>query len=149
VRQEVKRSKRLEPVRDLMDEVERKSAVRMSGLQSRLADAERSYTELEGYLREYQHSFQSRASAGMSVGGVREHMMFIARLNEAVQQQRLLVAQLRAECEQEHGRWAQAAVRKHAVRKVLAQARQEDKQLEERRAQMESDERAQNRAGGQ
>jgi flagellar FliJ protein len=139
----VKRSKRLEPVRELLDETERARALRVSAVQSRLADAERRTQELERYLAEYRQAFRQRATAGMGVSGMRDYQVFIARLSEAVTQQQQQLAQLRAECERERAQWAEAAARNRAVDKVIAAARHEDQKAEDRRSQNESDERAQ------
>jgi flagellar FliJ protein len=139
----VKRSKRLEPVRELIDENERNCALRVSGAQNRLADAERRHAELERYLGEYQQAFQARATAGMGVSGMRDYQTFIARLTEAVKQQELLLEQLRAACERERACWVEAAARKNAVGKVIDKACKEDQKIEDRRQQNELDERAQ------
>ena len=138
----MKRSKRLEPVDVLMNEAERECALRVAAVQTRLAEAEHRGQELRRYLGEYQSAFRQRAKAGIGAPGMRDYQSFIARLGEAVQQQDGVVSQLRADCEQARTLWRQAAVRKNAVGKVIAKARSEDLQLEARRVQKESDERA-------
>jgi flagellar protein FliJ len=143
----VKRSKRLEPVGALADEVERGCAAEVASVQGRLADAERRCVELKRYLREYQDMFRRRAAASMGVTGMRDYQTFIARLGEAVRQQDGVIAQLQADCECARARWLEAAARKSAVRRVIANVRSEDQKLEERRSQKESDEHAQ-RLGG-
>jgi len=134
-------------VGELAAEAERESAVAVAAAQSRLADAERRGAELRHYLAEYQEMFQQRAKRGMGVSGMRDYQMFIARLSEAVRHQDGLIVQLRAECERAHDGWLEAAARKSAVGKVIAEARSEDQKLEDRKAQKEFDERAQ-RLGG-
>jgi flagellar FliJ protein len=139
----MKRSKRLEPVAELAAEAERECAVAAAAAQARLADAERRAVELKRYLAEYQEMFQQRAKRGMGVYGMRDYQMFIARLSEAVRHQDGLIAQLQADCERARAAWLEAAARKSAVGKVVAQARTEDQKLEDRKAQKEFDERAQ------
>jgi flagellar FliJ protein len=131
----------------LADEAERNCAAQLASAQGRLAEAEHRCVELKRYLGEYQNMFQRRATAGMGVSGMRDYQTFIARLGEAVRQQDRQVAQLQSECERARARWLEAAARKSAVRKVIANVRSEDQKLEERRNQKESDERAQ-RLGG-
>jgi flagellar FliJ protein len=143
----VKRSKRLEPVRALSEEAERECAAQVATLQGRLADAQRSCQELQRYLADYQNMFQQRASAGIGVSGMRDYQTFIARLGDAVRQQQVVIEQLQADCERARARWAEAAVRKSAVHKVIAKVLTEDQKIEERRNQNESDEHAQ-RLGG-
>jgi flagellar export protein FliJ len=139
----------LEPVAQFTDEAERDCAQRLASAQRRLADAERRCRDLRGYLEEYQNMFAQRARAGMGVAGMRDYQTFIARLTEGVQAQQQNVEQLGAECERERARWLEAAVRKNAVGKVIAQARSEDRKAEERQMQHETDERAQRMQGAQ
>lgn len=143
----MKRSKRLEPVHALMSDAERECAVRLAGMQARLQEAERRCQELKRYLSEYQNAFRQRAKAGIGVRGMRDYQTFIARLGEAVQQQHGVIEQLGRDCEQARTQWRQAAVRKSAVGKVIAKAASEDQQLEARRVQTETDERAQRLEG--
>lgn len=139
----IKRTKRLEPVDQLARSVERDCARRLAGAQQRLADAGRRLAELERYREEYQQSFGARARSGLQARGLREFQTFIARLDEAIAQQRTLQQQLRAEQAQERGQWQHAAVRSSAVGKVIERARREERQVEDRSAQRELDERAQ------
>jgi flagellar protein FliJ len=143
----VKRSERLEPVGELVQEAERECAARVAGIQARLDEAQRRGAELKRYLVEYQSMFQQRAAAGIGVSGLRDYQTFIARLSEAVRHQDGVVAQLEAECARERVRWLEAAARANAVGKVIASARSEDQKLEDRRSQKETDEHAQ-RMGG-
>jgi len=145
----LRRSKRLKPVERFTDEAERDCAQRLAGAQRRLAEAERRHRELRGYLEEYQNMFAQRGRAGMGVSGMRDYQTFIARLTEGVQAQQGTVEQLSAECERERAQWLEAAVRRNAVGKVVAQALSEDKKAEERQMQRETDERAQRVQGAQ
>ena len=142
----MKRAKRLQPVGQLMDELERESALRVSATQTRLSEAQRRCGELQRYLGEYRAMFEQRAKAGMGVSGVRDYQIFIARLNEAVQAQQTVVDQLTVECQTEREVWAQAAARKTAVGKVIEQAHSDERKAEDRRQQHELDERAQRRS---
>lgn len=143
----MKRSKRLEPVGALAEEAERNCAAQLASAQGLLAEAEHRRVELKRYLGEYQAMFQRRATAGIGVSGMRDYQTFIARLGEAVRQQDSLTAQLQSECERARARWLEAAARKSAVRKVIANVHSEDRKMEDRRNQKESDERAQRMRG--
>jgi flagellar protein FliJ len=138
----MKRANRLEIVRKVISDKEQECAVRLTGAQTRLADAERRAVELRRYLNEYQHSFEQRAKQGIGVNGVRDYQTFIARIGEAVRQQDGLLQQLRAECERIRAQWRHAAARKSGIGKVVAKAHHEARQLEERQQQKELDERA-------
>ncbi|MFO1401156.1 MAG: flagellar export protein FliJ [Steroidobacteraceae bacterium] len=138
-----KRSKRLEPVDRLVRSTERDCARRLAGAQQHLADAEQRLAELERYREEYHQAFHERARSGLQARGLREFQVFIARLDEAIAQQRALLQQSRLEHARQHSQWQSAAVRSSAVGKVMEKARHEERQVEERRAQRELDERAQ------
>lgn len=143
----MKRAKRLEPVNALMSETERECAQQLALMQTQLLQAEQRCQELRRYLSEYHSAFRQRARAGIGVSGVRDYQTFIARLGEAVQQQDGIVAQLRGDCERARAQWREAAAKKRAVGKVIERARAEEVQVETRRQQRESDDRAQ-RIGG-
>jgi flagellar FliJ protein len=139
----------LQPVGQLMDELERESALRVAATQTRLSEAQRRGAELQRYLEEYRQMFAQRAKAGMVVSGMRDYQVFIARLNEAVQAQQRVVDQLSAECVAEREVWAQAAARKTAVGKVIDQAHSDERKADDRLQQRELDERAQRQRGAQ
>ncbi len=143
----MKRAKRLEPVGAMAAETERKCAAQLAAAQRRLAEAEKRCAELQRYLSEYRDVFQRRAAAGMGVSGMRDYQTFIARLSEAVKQQQGVQAQLQSDCERARTSWLEAAARKSAVGKVIANVRSEDQRLEDRQIQKESDERAQRMRG--
>ena len=138
-----RRTQRLEPVGQLARSNERDCARRLAGAQGRVADAERRCAELERYRAEYHEAFRARAQSGLQAKGLREYQTFIARLDDALRQQRQLVLQLRGEQQREHQHWQDAAVRSSAVGKVIENARREERQVEDRRLQREQDERAQ------
>jgi flagellar FliJ protein len=143
----VKRTQKLEPVNRLARRAEQDCALRLAGMQQRVADAERRCGELERYREEYDQAFRARARSGVPAKGVRDYQTFIARLDEALGQQRQLVQQLRGEQQREHRQWQHAAVRSSALGKVVENARREERQTEDRRVQRELDERAQRQGG--
>jgi flagellar FliJ protein len=138
-----KRTKRLEPVDQLARHTERECARRLAGAQQRLVDAERRLSELERYREEYRRALRTRASSGLQAKGLREFQTFIARLDDAIAQQRALLQHLHAEYAREQHQWRGAAVRSSAVGKVIENAEREERRIEDRHAQRELDERAQ------
>lgn len=144
----MKRSKRLEPVGEMAFEEERECAGRVAGIQQRLDEANKRQVELKRYVVEYQSMFQQRAAAGIDMAGLRDYQTFLARLNEAVRQQDVVIAQIESECARARVEWLEAAARRNAVNKVIENARLEDRKVEDRMLQKESDERAQRRGNG-
>src|ERR1039457_5975574 len=106
---EVKRSKRLQPVGQLMDELERESALRVAAAQTRLGEAQHRCRDLQRDLDDDRDMVAQRAKVGMGVSGMRDYQTFIARLSEAVQAQQSVVEQLTAECQREREVWFRAA----------------------------------------
>jgi flagellar FliJ protein len=143
----VKRAKQLQPVGQLMDELERESALRVAAAQTRLSEAQHRCEELQRYLEEYRSMFARRAKAGIGVAGMRDYQVFIARLDEAVRAQQSVVTQLGEECRRERDTWCQAAARKTAVEKAIGKAQSQERAAEDRRAQREQDDRAQRSRG--
>ena len=139
----LKRSRRLQPVKDLAGQHERQQATRVAEAERRLAEAERRLMELQRYRLEYEQGFRARATAGAPMRGLRDQQVFIARLSEAIVTQQGVVEQLRSDCSQARSQWRAAATRKQAVGKVVEHANLEESKMEDRRQQSESDERAQ------
>lgn len=139
----LKRSRRLQPVKELAGHNERQQAMRVAEAERRLLEAERRLLDLQRYRLDYEQGFRVRATAGAPMRGLRDQQVFIARLSEAIVTQRSVVAQLHSECAQARAQWRAAATRQQAVGKAVERASMEETRMEDRRAQSESDERAQ------
>ena len=137
-----KREQRLLPLKELAGVRERNQAAVLGQSERRLSEAERRLQDLLRYRQEYEQSFHRTATAGAPMRGLREQQVFIARLNEAVRAQQMVLEQIRDECVLAHQHWREAATRKQVVGKVVERARQEAFVKDERRQQIENDERA-------
>jgi flagellar FliJ protein len=142
-----KRVKRLEPVKDLAAKTELAQAGKLAAAQRRAADARTKLQELQIYLDDYRSNFEQRARGGIGMSGLRDYQIFIARLQDAVQQQLALSERLSEECERERSQWLEYVARTAALTKVIASARAEDNRHADRRLQTEIDERAQRGKG--
>ena len=137
------RSKRLEPVHRLADDEERRLARNLAAHDRRVAEAEAKLGELQQYRQEYENQFSARAEGGIGATELRDYQAFLARLSEAVRQQRTILERARVERDLERTKWQKAATRAKAVDHVMERWRTEERQALERRDQRESDERAQ------
>jgi flagellar FliJ protein len=137
------RAQRLQPVQHLADENERRLARSLADHERRLGEAEAKCRELERYRTEYEQRFSERAALGIGATDLRDYQAFLARLSEAIRQQRQVVERARSERDLERTRWQAAAVRAKAIDHVIERWRQEEHVRAERREQRESDERAQ------
>jgi flagellar protein FliJ len=137
------RTQRLRPVQDLADDTERRLAQSVAGFERRLKEGETKLLELERYQSEYQNQLADRAAGGIGVNDLRDYQAFLARLVEAIRQQRTLVTRARTERDAERVRWQEAATRVKALDHVVGQWRTEEQRRLDQREQREIDERAQ------
>ncbi len=141
------RAKRLQPVQQIVDDQQRALARSLAAIEKRLSDAEGKLGELERYRCEYEMQFAVRAQSGIGVMDLRDYQAFLARLSEAVKQQRAVVQRAHADRDMERTRWREAATRAKALDHVVERWRNEERALLDRKEQRESDERAQRKAG--
>ena len=137
------RSKRMQPVQELMEDAEKRLARSLAVTEKRVHEAESKLGELERYLGEYQKQFTQRAGQGIGVLELRDYQAFLARLNDAIRQQRAVVQRAAAVRDAERTRWQEAARRAKAIDHVVDQWQLQERKAEDRREQIEIDERAQ------
>jgi flagellar FliJ protein len=136
------RGKRLEPVHDLAVEAEREAARRLADAERKVAESRSRLAQLEHYDREYRKGLQQRAADGIGAAGLRDYQAFLARLDEAVAQQRTALARAIDESDAARAEWLTSSTRRRAVGKVIEQAAVADRRAAERREQRELDEHA-------
>ncbi|MDF3019869.1 MAG: flagellar FliJ protein [Steroidobacteraceae bacterium] len=95
---------------------------------------------LEKYRSEYEAGFATKAGAGLGAVGVRDFQTFLARLGEALGQQRELVASARRALDAERDNWREAAQRTHVVETLVGKWQGEEMRAANRRDQNISDE---------
>jgi flagellar FliJ protein len=136
------RTKRIEPVRRLVDDKERELAQGVAQTRERLVAAETKHDELRRYRDDYQSSFQKEAKAGASGLRLRDYRQFLARLDEAVRAQEAAVGRARADVEMHSRQWQESARRARALGVVVDKWRGEELRAAEQQDQRETDERA-------
>ena len=87
----MKRSERLDVVQQAAARTERERAERVGAAERHLVEMQQKLTALEKYRSEYESGFATRAGGGVDVIGMRDFQTFLARLGEALAQQRELV----------------------------------------------------------
>ncbi len=141
------RATRLQPVQNLADDAERRAALRVASAERNQHEAEGKLADLERYAEDYQRQYTDRAAGGIGVTELRDYQAFLARLGEAIRQQRAIVSRARHECDTERLRWQEAAKRARALDHVADKWRDEERRAADKREQNEIDERALLRAG--
>jgi flagellar FliJ protein len=136
----MKRSDSLDVVQQAAARTERERAERVGAAERYLTEMQQKLTALEKYRGEYEAGFATRAGGGVDVIGMRDFQTFLARLGEALIQQREVVAQARHALEAERSHWREAAQRQHVVETLAERWQGEETRAANRRDQNESDE---------
>jgi flagellar FliJ protein len=139
----MKRSERLEMVKKVVDDFERRKAEALATCERRVSESEKKLTELEAYRDGYVRDFSVRAKAGINGAAARDFQAFLARLDEALHQQNQIVIGTRAQRDAERQNWQDAAQRAEAIGTTVKRWQGEERYALERREQHESDERSQ------
>ena len=139
----MKRSERLEIVKKVVDDFERRKAEALAASERRVAESEKKLADLEAYRDGYARDFELRAKAGMSAAAARDYQVFLGRLDEALRQQTQAVIGTRAQRDAELQNWQDAAQRAEAIGHTVKRWQGEERHALERREQIETDERSQ------
>ena len=134
------------PVQKVLDRKEKDRARELGDARNRLSAAEVKLRDLEQYRQDYEQSFQQRAKAGQPVRALRDFQVFLARLDQAIQQQRQIVATSQSDVTGHSTRWQSAARQVKAVDSVVDRWQGEERRAQDRRDQKDTDERAQRAA---
>ena len=142
----MKRSERLDVVQQAAARTERERAERVGAAERHLAEMQQKLAALEKYRSEYEAGFATRAGGGVDVVGMRDFQTFLAKLGEAMAQQRELVTSAQKVLDAERSQWREAAQRAHVVETLAERWQTEESRAENRRDQIESDDLSQQRA---
>lgn len=138
----MKRAQRLEMVQNVVDDQERQRAELLAGCERRVSESEAKLNELQAYHESYVRGFAIRAATGIDAAMARDYQAFLARLEEALKQQTLIVTRAIAQRDGEMQTWQGAAQRAEAVGQMVKRFQTEEARDLDRREQHESDERS-------
>lgn len=136
------RSKRLEVVGEVLQDREDDRAKQLRAAEAAAQAEEQRLTELIGYRDDYQQSLVAKQRSGMSAPLLRDFQAFLAKLEQAIAQQRERVANARRARDGDHQSWREAATKSAAVDALVTRCRTEERKQEDQREQRASDERA-------
>lgn len=136
-------SKRLKPVQRIAASREQKAARHMGQSHKLLQAEEVKLNQLKQYHQEYLRGFEAAASRGISANQLQEYRAFLNKLSEAIRQQEGVVAASRSNHTSSKNDWRKKHTRTEALNKALTRFQQQEKSLQERNEQKESDERNQ------
>lgn len=136
----MKRAERLDVVQRVTERAERERAEQLAHAEKLVVESENKLVELIRYRQEYERNFQR--GAGTDITRIRDYQVFLARLGEAIAQQRTLVTQAQARRSAEFARWQEAAQRTRAIETLSERWQAEERRESDRLEQRDSDERA-------
>ena len=139
----MKRSERLEMVKKVVDDFERRKAEALAAAERRVSENEKKLADLEAYRDGYVRDFAVRAKAGIGAAAARDYQVFLTRLDDALKQQAQAIIGARAQRDSERQNWQDAAQRAEAIGQTVERWRGEERYALDRREQHESDERSQ------
>ena len=139
----MKRTERLDMVKKVVDDFERRKAEALAVSERRVAESEKKLSELEAYRDSYVRDFAVRAQSGIGAAAARDYQAFLSRLDDALHQQNQSVIGTRAQRDSERQNWQDAAQRAEAIGTTVKRWQSEERYALERREQIESDERSQ------
>jgi flagellar export protein FliJ len=142
----MRRSERLGAVQRIAEKRVDDAAKALSAARAKLEGQQLQHQQLCDYRTEYAGSLANRA---MSAGQLIETRAFLARINDAIEQQgEQIDAAQKAFLDARH-RWMALRGREQALGKVVERAQGEELQAGERAEQAASDERGNRRGGGE
>lgn len=136
-------SKRLKPVQRFAHSKEQKAARVMGQAKKSLQQEEAKLEQLKQYHQEYLERFKQMAREGMSATQLQEYRAFLAKLDEAVNQQQEVVAASIVNHSSSKSVWKKKHSRTQALNKAVDRFREQEKKIADTREQKESDEHSQ------
>ncbi len=136
------KTQRIDMVRRVVDDAERRKAEALAECERRVHEARGRLDELEGYRAAYVRDFNVRAQAGLDGAAARDYQVFLDRLEDALRHQGQILSQAEAQRSAELEIWRGAAQRAAAVDTLAKHWRAEERRVEDRREQHDTDERS-------
>jgi len=137
------RSKRMQPVQRIAEMRERDAARELGNAQRVLQEQEGRLAELRAYQAEYARNFETLGSAGISAARFQEYQRFMASLNQAIEQQQVVVQNAIRACNQRKQLWQQAYGKSKSLDKVVERYCEQEQYEQGQREQKAVDEMAQ------
>lgn len=132
------KSKRIKPIVNLAENHEKAAARELGDRLKNLDFHEKRLEELLQYREEYHRKLSG--AQGLDARALQEYHIFLARLNEAIHQQKKLVQQAGKERDDSRETWLGKRTRTQALNKVVDRYRADELKQAERKEQKETDE---------
>jgi flagellar protein FliJ len=130
---------RFKPVQRFAHSKEQNAARSMGQARQNLEQEEAKLKQLKHYHQEYLERFHLIASEGMTATQLQEYRTFLAKLDEAINQQEQVVAASMVNHNSRKTNWKQKHSRTQALNKVIDRYQEQEQKTADRREQKESD----------
>ncbi|MDT8438387.1 MAG: flagellar export protein FliJ [Wenzhouxiangellaceae bacterium] len=126
-----KRSTRLTRIARHHEHLQTQESRKLSDLRDAVDQAEQQLASLEQYLSQYRDELEQLKRSGATVSRLQHYLQFIARINDAVREQRQRVALTRNSFESQRELWLHARTRTRSLEQAAERAGQQERvQLE-------------------
>jgi flagellar FliJ protein len=139
------RFKRLAPILELAETKEQQAAQNLGLSRHRLDEARKGLHSLQGFRANYAALFHQSGNQGLGVRQLAEYRAFLAKINAAIGEQERLVQACEAELDTRKHAWEQARQHTLGMKKVMDKLQAEQYRQDQRKEQVEMDERASRR----
>ncbi len=136
------RSKRMQPVVKVAASKEQDAARQLGECQREIDARKARLAELIAYQTEYAHRFESSGGGGLDMARLQDYRVFLARLNDAIAQQRRLVEAAEIDYAKKKNHWLGTRQQAQAIDKVVERFKRDEVRAQGRRDQADTDERA-------
>ena len=136
------RSKRIKPIVNMAHDMEREAARALGEALKGLSDSERQLNLLFSYRDEYSEKLKSCGSQGMTAQALNEYRHFMAKINDAIENQKASVEQAQRRLDEKKEFWFAKRGSSQALDKVLDRYLDEERKQQDKRAQKEIDDRS-------
>lgn len=138
-------SDRFKPIQMIASHQERKAAAALGDSMRQRDSAQQRLDELRTYLADYLDRFHQASLRGLSSTQVREYQVFITKLEKAITAQERVVISSQQHCATQKAQWQGRYTKNKAMENAVGRLQQRERQDAERKAQKDTDERAQRR----
>jgi flagellar FliJ protein len=133
------KSDRIKPIANHADKKEQDAVRVFVAAQKDVEQAEAQLLQLQNYRDEYSRQL---VSVSFNAERLRDYQLFVAKLNQAIDQTKIDIENKRRICEVKKQSWLKCRSRSHALNWVVEKYESEELRAEERREQKEMDEHA-------
>lgn len=144
----MKKSVRLQPVRNIKQQQERLEARKLAELQQQLQQARNQCAELQGYLKEYFGSINDQRQMVRQASQLGLYQAFVTRLEQAIQHQMQIIRQREQAVQAQTRKWIAASSKLKTMDDLIARAQQQEQLEADKREQKILDDRPFRGGGG-